>query len=159
MRGEEQYRCPSTSLQPRQGRAAPLAVSTPCPQKQQPHSNCGLPLGESRSSPSQPEVKTGWGRVFGNRSTCLIAKAVVFPVVMYGCESWTITKAVQFSSVPQLCPTLCDPMNHSTPGLPFHHQLPESTQTHVHRVGDAIRPLSFPSSPAPNPSQHQSLFQ
>ena len=49
---------------------------------------------------------------------CLV-KAVVFPVVMYGCESWTITKAVQFSSVPQLCPTLCDPMNHSTPGLPL----------------------------------------
>ena len=47
---------------------------------------------------------------------------------------------VQFSSVTQLCPTLCDPMNHSTPGLPVHHQLPESTQTHVHLVGDAIQP-------------------
>ena len=60
------------------------------------------------------------------------------------------------------CPTLCDPMNHSTPGLPVHHQLPEFTQTHVHRVGDAIQPLhplSSPSPPAPNPSQHQSLFQ
>ena len=45
---------------------------------------------------------------------------------------------VQFSSVAQSCPTLCDPMNHSTPGLPVHHQLPEFTQTHVHRVGDAI---------------------
>ena len=58
---------------------------------------------------------------------------------------------VQFSSVAQSCPTLCDHMNHSTPGLPFHHQLPESTQTHVHRVGDAIQlshPLSFPSPPA-----------
>ena len=90
-----------------------------------------------------------------------LVKAVVFPVVMYGCESWTITKAVQFSSVPQLCPTLCDPMNRSTPGLPVHHQLPEFTQTHVHRVSDAIQPshpLSSPS-PAPNPSQHQSLFQ
>jgi len=69
---------------------------------------------------------------------------------------------VQFSSVTQSCPTLCDPMNRSTPGLPVHHQLLEFTQTHVHRVGDAIHPsyppLS-PSPPAPNPSQHQSLFQ
>ena len=88
----------------------------------------------------------------------------------------------QFSSVAQSCPTLCDPMNHSTPGLPaaaaakslqscptlrdpidpVHHQLPEFTQTHVHRVSDAIQPshpLSSPSPPAPNPSQHQSLFQ
>ena len=70
--------------------------------------------------------------------------------------------SVQFSSVAQSCPTLCDPMNRSTPGLPVHHQLPEFTQTHVHRVGDAIQPshpLSSSSSPAPNPSQHQSLFQ
>ena len=68
----------------------------------------------------------------------------------------------QFSSVAQWCPTLCDPMNCSTPGLPVHHQLPEFTQTHVHRVGDAIQPshpLSSPFPPAPNPSQHQSLFQ
>ena len=67
----------------------------------------------------------------------------------------------QFSSVAQSCPTLCDPMNRSTPGLPVHHQLPEFTQTHVYRVGDAIQPshlLSSPS-PAPNPSQHQGLFQ
>ena len=68
----------------------------------------------------------------------------------------------QFSSVAQSCPTLCDPMNRSTPGLPVYHQLPEFTQTHVHRVRDAIQPshpLSSPSPPAPNPSQHQSLFQ
>ena len=67
----------------------------------------------------------------------------------------------QFSSVTQLCPTRCNPMNRSTLGLPVHHQLPEFTQTHVHRVGDAIQPshpLSSPS-PAPNPSQHQGLFQ
>ena len=66
----------------------------------------------------------------------------------------------QFSSVAQSCPTLCDPMNRSTPGLPVHHQLLEFTQTHIHRVSDAIqpsRPLSSPSPPAPNPSQHQSL--
>ena len=69
---------------------------------------------------------------------------------------------LQFSSVAQSCPTLCDPMNCNTPGLPVHHQLPEFTQTHVHQVSDAIQlshPLSSPSPPAPNPSQHQSLFQ
>ena len=68
----------------------------------------------------------------------------------------------QIRSVAQLCPTLCDPMNRSTPGLPVHHQLPEFTQTHVHRVSDAIQPshpLLSPSPLAPNPSQHQSLFQ
>ena len=65
------------------------------------------------------------------------------------------------SSVTQSCPTLCDPMNRSTPGLPVHHQPPEFTQTHVHRVCDAIQPshpLSSPSPPAPNPSQHQGIF-
>ena len=70
--------------------------------------------------------------------------------------------SVQFSSVSQSCPALCDPMNCSTPGLPAYHQLPELTQTHVHRVGDAIQPshpLSSPFPPAPNPSQHQNLFQ
>ena len=70
--------------------------------------------------------------------------------------------SVQFSSVTQSCPTLCDPMNRSTPGLPVHHQLLEFTQTHVHQVGDAIQPshpLSSASPPAPNPSQHQGLFQ
>ena len=68
----------------------------------------------------------------------------------------------QFSSVAQSCLTLCDPMNRSTPGLPVHHQLPEFTETHVHPVSDAIQPshpLSSPSPLAPNPSQHQSLFQ
>ena len=70
--------------------------------------------------------------------------------------------SIQFSSVAQSCPTLCDPMNRSMPGLPVHHQLPEFTQTHVHQVSDAIQPshpLSSPSPPALNPSQHQSLFQ
>ena len=77
-------------------------------------------------------------------------------------EENTVNNSVQFSSVTQSCPTLCEPMNCSMPGLPVHHQLPEFTQTHVHRVGDAIQPshpLSSPSPPAPNPSQHQSLFQ
>ena len=74
----------------------------------------------------------------------------------------SLLPSVQFSSVAQSCPTLCDPMNRRTPGLPVHHQLPEFTQTHVHRVNYAIQPshpLSSPSPPAPNPSQHQSLFQ
>ena len=89
-------------------------------------------------------------------------------------EAWTLSVSdwvpnlllllltTQFSSVSQSCPTLWDPMNRSTPGLPVHHQLPEFTQIHVHRVSDAIQPshpLSSPSLPAPNPSQHQSLFQ
>ena len=75
---------------------------------------------------------------------------------------YIVNSSVQFSSVAQSCPTLCDPMNRSTPGLPVHHQLPEFTQTHVHQVSDAIQPshpLSSPSPPAPNPSQHQGLFQ
>ena len=90
-------------------------------------------------------------------------------------QSWEICRVVtgnlwpgagassqSVSSVAQLCPTLCDPMDFSIPGLPVHHQLPEITQTHVHWVGDAIQPshpLSSPSPPAFNLSQHQSLFQ
>ena len=90
---------------------------------------------------------------------------VIFVLLLF--EVWYIlcrlqNSSVQFSSVIQLCPTLCDLMNCSMPGLPVHHQHPEYTQTHVHRVGDAIQPshpLSSPSPPAPNPSQHQGLFQ
>ena len=73
-----------------------------------------------------------------------------------------LLSSVQFSSVAQSCPILCNPMNCSMPGLPVHHQLLEFIQTHVHQVSDAIQPshpLSSPSPPAPNPSQHQSLFQ
>ena len=73
---------------------------------------------------------------------------------------WSLS--VQFSSVAQSCPTLCDPMDCSTPGLPVYHQLPEFTQTHVHWVSDAIQPshpLSYPSPPAFDLSQHQSLFK
>ena len=69
---------------------------------------------------------------------------------------------VQFSSVTQSCPTLCDPINCNTPGLRVHHQLPEYTQTHIHLVGDAIQPshsLSSPSPPAFNPSQQQGIFK
>ena len=78
------------------------------------------------------------------------------------CKQTLYCLSHQFSSVAQSCPTLCDPMNRSTPGLPVHHHLPEFTQAHVHRVRDAIQPShpgSSPSPPAPSPSQHQSLFQ
>ena len=81
-------------------------------------------------------------------------------------EKWYVNimeHSVQFSSVQSLSRVrLCNLMNCSTPGLPVHHQLLEFTQTHVHRVSDAIQPshpLSSPSPPAPTPSQHQSLFQ
>ena len=90
----------------------------------------------------------------------------IFPLILFFCSRKLIATIIkiniQFSSVAQLCPTLCDPMNRSMPGLTVHHQHPEFTQTHVHRVSDAIQPshpLSSPSPPAPNPSQHQSLFQ
>ena len=76
--------------------------------------------------------------------------------------SYVFLNSDQIRSVAQLCPTLCDPMNRSTPGLPVHLQLPEFTETHDHRVSDAIQPshpLSSPSPLAPNSSQHQSLFQ
>ena len=88
-------------------------------------------------------------------------------------ENWTamckrrklehlLMPSVQFRSLTQLCPILCDPMNRSMPGLSVYHQLPEFTQIHVHQVGDTIQPshsLSSPSPPAPNPSQHHGLFQ
>ena len=83
---------------------------------------------------------------------CLVNRICVCPLILQ----------FQFSSVAQSYPTLCDPVNRSTPGLPVHHHLPEFTQTRVHRVGDAIQPsppLSSPSPPAPNLSQRQSLFQ
>ena len=72
-------------------------------------------------------------------------------------KKYIMEYSVQFSSVTQLCQTLCNSMNQSTPGLPVHHQFPEFTQTHVYRVSDAIQPshpLLSPSPPAPNPSQH-----
>ena len=79
------------------------------------------------------------------------------------CQYWFINciSSLQFSSVAQSCPTLCDPMNHSTPGLLVHHQLQEFTQTRVHRISNAIQPshpLSSPSPPAHNPSQHHKSF-
>ena len=92
---------------------------------------------------------------FHIRGACEGGKAVVW------CWGKDADSTVQFSSVAQSCLTLCDPMNCSTPGLPVHQKLLEFTQTHAHRVGDAIQPphpLSSPSPPAPNASQHQGLF-
>ena len=112
--------------------------------------NSGLPRYCLESGWSMTEVEIGF--------ECALAKRGLNHLL-------SIIRAfgsVQFSRVAQSCPTLCDPMNRSTPGLTVHHQLPEFTQTHVHQVGDAIQPshpLSSPSPPAPNPSQHQSLFQ
>ena len=77
------------------------------------------------------------------------------------CLESTHLTSVQFSSVAQSCPTLCNPMNRSTPGLPVHHHLPEFTQTHIHRVSNAIQPshpLSSPSPPAPNPPPASEIF-
>ena len=111
-------------------------------------------------------IRRGLKGFFGQ--LCLFPPQIILPSIKLNFllprQEWTqlFEKTVQFSSVSQSCPTLCDPMNCSTPGLPVHHQLPEFPQTHVHRVSEAIHPshpLSSPSPPAPNPSQHQSLFQ
>ena len=93
---------------------------------------------------------------------CSRCKYLAMGCVKDGKKKMGHGSSVQFSSGTQSCPTLWDPMNRSTPGLPVHHQLLESTQTHVHRFGDAIQPshpLSSPSPPAPNLSQHQGLFK
>ena len=90
-----------------------------------------------------------------------IKETIPFTIAMKRIKYLGIS-SVQFSSVAQSCPTLCDPMNRSMLGLPVHHQLPEFTQTRIHRVSDAIQPShprSSPSPPVPNPSQHQSLSQ
>ena len=73
----------------------------------------------------------------------------ILQILVKSCESHIFP---QFSSVTQSCPTLCDPRNHSTPGFPLHHQLPEFTQTHVHCVGDAIQPSHPLLSPSPTPN-------
>ena len=100
-----------------------------------------------------------WAVVYGvtqsrTRLNDLAAQQQQHPLLSQAPKVWA---SVQFSSVAQSCLTLCNLMNHSTPGLPVHHQLQESIQTHVHQVGDAIQPshpLLSPSPPALNPSQH-----
>ena len=99
-------------------------------------------------------------------SVCVVERITVCTLKEFVRNQWDgvckiYAQSLAHSSV-QSCPTLCDPMNCSTPGLPVHHQLPESIQTHVHWVGDAIQPshpLSSPSPPALNLSQHQGLFK
>jgi len=94
------------------------------------------------------------------RSMYIFSSFCVIFNIFYQCL--IVLGFASLSSVAQLCPTLCDPMNCSRPGLPVHHQLSEFTQTHVHSVGDAIQPshpLLSPSPPALNPSQHQGLFK
>ena len=98
----------------------------------------------------------------GNSFHLFRSSLISFNYVLHIVFSVQVFRSDQIRSVTQSCPTLRDPMNRSTPGLPVHHQLPEFTETHIHRVSDAIQPshaLSSPSPPAPNPSQHQSLFQ
>ena len=102
-----------------------------------------------------------WPRSMWNLSS-LIRDQTCTPCIGRRSLNHWIAKSDQIRSVAQSCPTLCNPMNHSTPGLPVHHQLPEFTETHVYQVSDAIQtshPLSSPSPLAPNPSQHPSLFQ
>ena len=123
---------------------------------------CLLVICISPFIPSIPlSYHTNWGHGYLSLERQMVPFMVSWITLKYIYISLNIY-SVQFSSVPQSCPTLCDPMNYSTPGLPVHHRLPESTQTHVHQVGDAIQsshPLSSPSLPALNLSQHQGLFK
>ena len=134
-----------------------------------------LRFSSSPDTSSNPVLDLGFPACGTVRSKCMFklpglgyfcfSKEPVLNPCVSTLYAWMITvniplvfSSVQFSSVAQSCLTLCDPMNRSTPGLPMHHQLPEFTQTHVHRVGDAIQPsnpLLSPSPPAPYPSQHQ----
>ena len=100
--------------------------------------------------------------IYAKISAVYLSMKLIYQIFNFIKVCQIFSKGVQFSSVVQPCPTFCDPMNCSTPGLPVHHQLLEFTQTHIHRVGDAIQPshpLLSPSPHAPNPSQHQGLFQ
>ena len=125
---------------------------------------------------SRPEYWSGWVAISFSRGSSqtmgetqvshILSDWTELILILFMCiwESQIFKYRIrfQFSSVTQAYPTLCYPMNHSTPGLPVHHQLPEFTETHIHWVGDAIQPshpLSSPSPPALNPSQHQGVFQ
>ena len=107
-----------------------------------------------------------WFQVYGKSDSVInIHVSILFQIIFSFRLLHNIKQScgsLQFSSVTQPHPTLCNPMDYSTPGFPVHHQLPELTQTHVHRVGDAIQPshpLSSPSPPAFDLSQYQGLFQ
>ena len=139
----------SDSLRPHESQHARPPCPSPTPGV---HSN-SHPLSQKchpTISPSAAHGTTDWFQIGkGVHQGCILSPCL-------------FNFYAEFSSVAQSCLTLCDSLDCSTPGLPVHHQLPEFTETHVHRVSDAIQPshpLSFPSPPAPNPSQHQSLFQ
>ena len=113
-------------------------------------------LTEWLTQENEPLLRGSWFRIPRDWEFCNTKPIINFYEDLY------LQESVQFSSVAQLCLTLCDPMNRSTPGLPVHHQHSEFSQTRIHWVSDASQPshpLSSPSPPAPNPSQHQSLFQ
>ena len=117
-----------------------------------PYMYLGKKLKSAYTCPYKIDWPSAWGRWWVSTDN----KRSMPKVCVY------IFRSDQIRLVAQSCLTLCNPMNRSTPGLPVHHQLPEFTQTHVHRVSDAIQPshpLSSPSPPAPNPFQHQCLFQ
>ena len=124
-----------------------------------------LQKGIVSASPNTPEVSLSYLSPAPSLRRIGTLLLICHPFFPFPQKFYTICVHIyiyQFSSVAQSCPTLCNPMNRSTPGLPVHHQLPEITGTHIHRLSDAIQPshpLSSPSPPAPNPSQHQSLLQ
>ena len=134
-------------------------------------------LGQSVETGNRSVAVEGWEYVMGRRKDWGTESRYLVNIVKWMSEwrnkcCWLLWQRIDqgiglshlvlFSSVAQSCPILWDPMNRSTPGLPVHHQLPESTQTHVHRVSDAIQPshlLSSPYPPALNLSQHAGLFK
>ena len=133
------------------GLVNPVPSSVPPPQVPNTFRSIREQAGEDRPIP----LRRSWSARAGPR--CWVG-----PWGGLAFSASTLTPSVQLSSVAQSCPTLCDPMDCSTPGFPVHHQLPELTHTHIHRVSDAIlpsHPLSSPSPPAFNLSQHQGLFQ
>ena len=160
----------TTSLQPRglhshpgHAHPSPGPESTRAPGRFSSCSQRALPQGTLEPTGSSGPWRAG-GTAGGTRPPA--GRAFPSPSVreaftpQHPPQCFHVIRSDQVRSVTQSCLTLCDPMNHSPPGLPVHHQLPEVTQTHVHRVSDAIRPshpLSSPSPPAPNPSQHQSF--
>ena len=119
-------------------------------------------LRPHESHPARPPCPSPTPGVYPN--SCPLSQgchpAISSSVIHFSSFPQSFPASVQFSSVTQSCPTLSNSMNCSTSGLPVHHQLLEFTQTHIHRVGDAIQPshpLSSPFPPAPNPSQHPSF--
>ena len=157
-----------------------VPIKTPVPPffciKEKPNSHIYPELQGVPNSQNNTEEEKAWGLTLLNFKIYCKAEIISYwhmvdiwtdriqvwveKLIIYG--QFIFDMGAQFSPVTQLCPTLCDPMDCSTPGLPVHHQLPDFTQTHVHWVGDAIQPshpLSSPSPPAFSLSQHQGLFQ